>query len=111
MKKIVISKIENRFIERENMKKIYLVTYNITDKNLYKELEEELKKSENWWHYIENSWLILTQESPNEIWRRIEEKIDKKSTVLIIEVKKNCQGWLPKNAWDWIKEKFGEIDE
>jgi len=35
----------------------------------------------------------------------VEPTIDKKDFILIIEIRKNYQGWLPKEAWDWINER------
>lgn len=92
-------------------RRLYAVMFDSKNKNEILELEEELKKSKGWWSYLERSWLVFTDENPTEIWKRIEEKINKKNSLLIIEVTSNYQGWLPKDAWDWIKEKFGEINE
>lgn len=92
-------------------KRLYAIIFDCQNKSEIVEMEEELKKSKGWWSYLERAWLIFTDESPTEIWERIEEKVDKKNSLLIIEITNNYQGWLPKDAWDWIKEKFGEIDE
>lgn len=83
--------------------KVYIVTYDLKAPNRdYNGLYEELKKSPKWWHYLQSSWLIQTSETPDQIWNRIHMHIDANDYALIIEVRDNCQGWLPKDAWDWI---------
>lgn len=67
-------------------------------------LKKELESYQKWWHYLERTWIIISEESPFQIWNKVENKINKKNNLLIIEIKKNSEGWLPREAWDWIKE-------
>lgn len=90
------------------MSKAYLITYDINSNDNYNLLEKELKKYEKWWHHLERTWIIISNETPQEIWSRIENKINKKNNLLIIEIKKESEGWLNKRAWDWIKENVEE---
>ncbi|MDD4060429.1 MAG: hypothetical protein PHW08_06985 [Kiritimatiellae bacterium] len=68
----------------------------------YQALYEEIKKSQQWWHFLESTWIIITPETPDQVWARLGKHIDKNDYFLIIEVKDRCQGWLPQDAWDWI---------
>ena len=86
------------------MKKAYIVTYDLEYDENCELLEEELKKYKKWWHYLERTWIIISEKTADEIWNGIEDKINKKNNLLIIEIKKNSQGWLHQNAWDWINE-------
>ena len=70
----------------------------------YSDLYDELKKSKSWWHYLKSAWLIETDETPEQVWNRIQSHIDKNDFILIIEVRRNYQGWLPQEAWDWANE-------
>lgn len=88
----------------KDIKRAYLITYDINSNDNYNLLEKELKKYEKWWHYLERTWIIISEETPQEIWSRIENKINKKNNLLIIEIRKESEGWLPRNAWDWIKK-------
>lgn len=88
------------------MKKAYLITYDLECDEKCELLEEELQKYKKWWHYLERTWIIISKETADEIWYKIEDKIDKKNNLLIIEVKKHSQGWLSQPAWDWIKENI-----
>lgn len=83
------------------MYKTYAVILDLKSTRDYSGLIAELSKS-TWWHYPESAWLIKTEENPDQIWSRIQNYIDQKDFILIIEVRNNCQGWLPKEAWDWI---------
>lgn len=70
----------------------------------YTGLYEEIKRSGRWWHYLDSTWIVITDESAQQIWDRLERHIDKNDFMLIIEVLDNVQGWLPKDAWNWIHE-------
>lgn len=90
----------------KNTNKAYLITYDIKPNDNYNLLEKELKKYEKWWHYLERTWIIISDETPQEIWSRIENKINKHNNFLIIEVKDNSEGWMERSAWDWIKNNI-----
>jgi Fe-S cluster biosynthesis and repair protein YggX len=85
------------------MSKAYSITYDLRQPGRdYTNLYEEIKKSPKWWHYLESTWMIITEESANQVWERIRPYIDKNDYLLIIGVRNDVQGWLPKDAWDWI---------
>ena len=85
------------------MRKAFLISYdlNVPGRD-YDDFYEEIKSSWKWWHYLESSWIVITDESPQQIWDRVGKHIDNNDYMLIIEVRDNVQGWLPKDAWDWI---------
>lgn len=81
----------------------YTINYDLKVPNRnYDSLYTEIKKSPKWWHFLESTWIILTDETPTQIWNRLASNIDKNDYLLVIEVRDNVQGWLPKDAWDWI---------
>lgn len=84
---------------------VYVVTYELKVPGKdYGGLFDALRKSPKWWHYLESTWLIETNEMPNDIWTRLAPHIDRSDRLLIIEARDRCQGWLPKDAWDWIHQ-------
>src|SRR5947208_3217570 len=85
--------------------KVYCVSYElrVAGKN-YEPLYNELKKSTRWWHYLQSTWLIQTDETAVQVWQRLVAHVDQQDSVLLIEVRNNAQGWLPKDAWDWIRD-------
>ena len=88
---------------------LYFVTYDLTKSDHeYGELYEELKRSGNWWHYLDSTWLVATPESIDELYQRIRAKIDDNDNLLIFDItNKTYQGWLPKKAWEWIRNHIG----
>ncbi len=86
----------------------YVVSYDLKkpDKD-YTGLINEIKKSYQWWHYLDSTWLIHTSESADALFQRLHPFIDKDDYILVIEAGPGRQGWLPQKAWDWIKEKIG----
>lgn len=86
------------------MKRVYVVSYDgdISDDD---SVISEIKSGISWWQYLDNMWLMVTEDSLNDIWYRLENKINKEKRFLIVEVNmKNRQGWLKQEEWDWIKE-------
>jgi hypothetical protein len=91
--------------EDTKMGRVYCVSYDLNKPGqAYDKLIEELKKTA-WWHFLKSTWLIETEESAEQVWNRIEPRVDKSDNVIIIEVTSNYSGWLPKEAWDWIRER------
>jgi hypothetical protein len=70
----------------------------------YEGLIEELKRSSYYWHFLESTWLIATNETATELWQRIKQHIHGADSLLIIEVRDNASGWLSKEAWKWIRK-------
>ena len=82
---------------------VYSVSYDLHRPGQnYTGLIDELKKSRNWWHYLESTWLIVTNETASQLWDRLSQHVDANDSVLVIVVRNDKGGWLPKDAWDWI---------
>lgn len=71
----------------------------------YKSLYTAIKNcGSTWWHYLESVWLINTDLAPNEVFDKIHSSMDNNDSLLISEFNAdNYSGWLPSNAWEWIK--------
>ena len=83
--------------------RVYCVSYDLKSPGRnYQPLFEALRQSGRWWHYLQSTWLIQTAETPAQLWSRLAPHITQQDFLLIIEVRNNVQGWLPKDAWDWI---------
>ena len=85
--------------------KPYIISYDIkeTAKGKFQPLFDEIKKSKKWWHYISNTWLILTNETASEINERLKPHLDSNINLIIFELGSDRQGWLSPKAWKWIK--------
>ncbi len=68
----------------------------------YSGLFEAIKQSPKWWHFLDSTWIVVTEENVGQVWERLAPHIDRNDYLLVIEVRATSQGWLPKEAWDWI---------
>ena len=89
---------------------VYLVSYKMDSLPIdlvfnYRGIVDELQKSNGWAHHIDNTWLIYTQESIEDLYNRLRVHFRTNERILIIPVDlaRGYQGWLPQEAWDWIE--------
>lgn len=85
--------------------KALLVTYDLKAPGRdYSSLHEAIKTSITWWHYLESTWIIITNETPKQVSDRLKTKIDTNDRLLIIEITDaTVSGWLPRKGWDWLR--------
>jgi hypothetical protein len=58
-----------------------------------------------WWHYLGSTWLVDAGLDAKTIFGRLRPHVDQNDYVLVIRVGHDREGWLPKEAWEWIKER------
>lgn len=89
---------------------VFAIMYKInTAKKNYSALYERIKSLGSWMHYLDSTWLVVPSEkkTPTEVYDQLIPMIDGENDyLLVIEVKNNYRGWLPKDAWEWM-EKMG----
>lgn len=61
------------------------------------------KNSSAWWHYLTNTWLVATEMDANSFANSLVPYITTDDSLLVMEVRGWGQGWLPVEAWDWIR--------
>lgn len=88
---------------------LLLVTYDLRAEGQdYSPLFNAIKNSSlEWWHYLTNTWLIRTNSDANAVGLHLIKFITRNDSILVIEVTGIGQGWLPKEAWDWIRARSG----
>lgn len=87
---------------------VYLITYDLNRPGQnYDGLYKAIKKLGAWWHYLDSTWLVDTNLSSDQIYARIKPHVDDNDHFLIIKVTRDYTGWLPKKAWEWIKQRVG----
>ena len=85
---------------------IYAINYDLKKpRRDYAGLYDAIKSCGDWWHYLDSTWLVDTRLTAENIWQRLEPHVDENDFVLVIRVAPNFQGWLPKDAWDWITSR------
>ena len=56
-----------------------------------------------WWHFIEQTCVVATYLDVNAYSAMLVPHIEKTDSVLVTEITPfQFQGWLPKEAWDWL---------
>ena len=87
---------------------IYMVTYTLQPWLLRDTtaIDRELQRLPNWSHWINNTWLISTDEVADVIYARIRGNFLDTDRLLIarIDPQSGYTGWLPQEAWGWIEE-------
>lgn len=53
-----------------------------------------------------SQWLVETDESPDAWLTRLRAVVaDVDEYVLVVQVRRPYQGWLPRSIWDWLNER------
>jgi hypothetical protein len=73
----------------------------------YTSFFEAIKSNANeWWHFMESTWIVTTHHSANEFARLLYPHILNTDYLLVARLSNEYQGWLPKDAWDWLNSKL-----
>lgn len=90
---------------------IYIVSYMLNPERDETQVVEALTKSPGWSHHLDDTWLIATRETANEIFERVFRPIiTPNDRVLIFKIDRSTKmsseysGWLPKDAWEWYEK-------
>ena len=92
---------------------VFSITYKINDTTGSKKrsLEQRIKNAcEIYIQYLDNAWIVKYTGSANDLSEYIRKSMDKNDHVLISQITKHCQGWLPKSYWEKINSMFDEGD-
>jgi hypothetical protein len=79
---------------------------NDTDKDYGPFYETIKNNSLHWWHFMERTWIISTVLSSDQFAKLLYPHMLNTDNLLVIKVQKDYQGWLAKEAWDWLNEKY-----
>ena len=93
-------------------KRVLLVTYDLKDEvdsERARLFFEMLKTKGQWMHYIDSTWFIATIDSPVEMRTAIEPFKDIVQRFLVMEASQHYSGWMPREAWEWLRKQFIEI--
>lgn len=88
---------------------ICMITYDLNSpgKN-YEDVIQAIKdcSTGKYCSYWKSSYMIQTKKSVQGIFEAIKPYLDGNDRLIIIEVKRNYQGWLNQNQWDYIRNMF-----
>jgi len=92
------------FALKETTRMIYEINYDLKKPGQnYPGLHEAIKSCGDWWHYLGSTWLVDTSLDAAGIWNRLAAYVDRNDSMLVNGVTKDYAGWLPNDAWEWIK--------
>jgi hypothetical protein len=85
---------------------VLIVTYNLKGAaTAYTQFYETLKNQGQWWHYLPSTWLIYTNNSPQQVAAAAKLHLQPTDHLFVGTLQDGFSGWLPKDAWEWIKAK------
>jgi hypothetical protein len=89
--------------------RVFVVTYQVRLFHDPRQVVEVLQKLGHWCHYFDKTWLIQTNATADEIYNQLTPLFNEDERLLILEVRPPAmyQGWLPQEAWDWIRQRLG----
>lgn len=88
----------------------YLITYEIkpasrrSTSEVREKLEETITSLGSWWHYLSDTWIVNTNMTVDQIASAIGQHLSEQDYLLVIAIRPPYQGWLPKEAWDWMNK-------
>lgn len=94
-------------------RRAYILTFDRDDDLDYKAIHDSIVASPSvltWWHYIKSSYILIAKtNSATTLNQEIKNVLPGKRFLLVELNLKNRNGWLPQEAWDWIKNQTEKI--
>jgi hypothetical protein len=87
----------------------YLVIVDILTADDHTALFNELQKSDRWWHYLSNAWLVIRRDTLVELQGKLLPLIRQQDRMLIMPARGPTGGWLQKDAWDWLNSNLPRL--
>ena len=84
--------------------RVLLVTYTLRNQlKDYSPFFEAIQNSgKKWWHYIDTAWIVETDLTVDQLAQKLYPFIERTDYLFVVRIANEHQGWLPKEAWDWI---------
>lgn len=72
------------------------------------EFYDVLKRQPKWWHYIGSTWLVETDLTSRRLAGELRQFLRKGDRLVVakLDPKDVPDGWLPKEAWEWINKAY-----
>ena len=90
---------------------VYLVSYDLKPSFLRdaRSFYQELEQSPGWWHYLDRTWMIVTNETERQVYDRLRRHLNDNDLLLIISVRPPYTGQLPPEAWEWVEQQQRDL--
>ena len=96
----------------------YILVFDRDDNLDYVEIHKQITEMSslfNWFHYIRSSYILISsQQSTHQFIEEIRAVIGMEKQFLLMRVsleEGDYNGWLPTDAWDWIREQYKELSK
>jgi hypothetical protein len=85
--------------------KTYLISYDLNRPGQdYTDLIEALKRFPNWWHHLDSTWVVRSQQSAIDICRSLIRYLDDNDEILVASVQGDAAWWgFDQKGSDWLK--------
>lgn len=87
---------------------MFVVSVSLNPKRDASAILEELQRSAYWMHYLDETWLIDTNESVDALYQRIAKYTSVNDRVLVIQLARDnpIRTNLPSDAMRWLAERL-----
>lgn len=86
---------------------VLLITYDLNRETKRPPLLEAVKEAGiSWCKLSESSYAIETNETPDQIYNKLQVHIDSNDRITIIHLKKPWQGWQSREVIDWLNNRL-----
>jgi hypothetical protein len=84
--------------------RVYIITYDIKLAWLrnYKPFFAAIQSYPHWMHHMDNTWFIVTDATPEQIYSSLAPYIYADCRILIARVTSDYFGLLSQDAWTWL---------
>jgi hypothetical protein len=85
---------------------VLLITYeHKTAGKDYGPFFEEIKKSGEWWHFLDAIWIVDTNLTADALAHLLYPHMTKSDRLLVTKLAGDNQGWLAEAAWEWLNKR------
>jgi hypothetical protein len=86
---------------------VLIINYALKNRSKdYTPLFNAIKGCGEWWHFLDSTWIVNTAHSAEIVGKFLNGFIDRDTDFLYVgQLKGTHQGWLPKDAWEWLNSK------
>ena len=89
--------------------KTLLIGYDLnkTGQN-YDDLIDAIKEMGAWWHYLDSTWLVRTEETHTTARNKLKQHLDNNDELLVVDVTGDAAAWagFSESAGKWLKDNL-----
>lgn len=64
-----------------------------------------IRANSAWWHFMDPTWIVNTNKTPHEFANLLYPHMENTDSLLVARLTGEYEGWLPKEAWEWLNVK------